>query len=185
MAGDRCNHGRPCARPCSGRQVEAIGIGVEQAHSSGAAIESRGQPGGIVVETVRIEAPHLGLELLGERLIPAWAGNTSRAPCSGSPPPVHPRVGGEHRQLRPNILSLAGSSPRGRGTHECNDSGWCAGRFIPAWAGNTRVSAAPLTPYPVHPRVGGEHTLRAPVRRSRRAVHPRVGGEHESVFAVL
>ena len=50
------------------------------------------------------------------RFIPARAGNTRPRAPSRSPPPVHPRAGGEHsRRLQRSITR--GSSPRGRGTH--------------------------------------------------------------------
>ena len=55
------------------------------------------------------------------------------------------------------MASLAGPSPRGRGTHEAEDMEKGESRSIPAWAGNTGPRATRRTPRPVHPRVGGEH----------------------------
>ena len=116
------------------------------------------------------------------RFIPAWAGNTARAPSHAVCISVHPRVGGEHviAELRAN--GYAGSSPRGRGTlsrHRArgcrrNDNGSSPrGRgthaqqpvvhdrdlFIPAWAGNTSHVHRSDRSHTVHPRVGGEHRL--------------------------
>ena len=50
------------------------------------------------------------------RFIPAWAGNTGGWRSPGPCPAVHPRVGGEHSSLKPLIIRIRGSSPRGRGT---------------------------------------------------------------------
>ena len=71
------------------------------------------------------------------RIIPAYAGNTcSRRqlrPCRRD----HPRVCGEHPSLKPYSASFAGSSPRMRGTRECqHDTAQYSG-IIPAYAGNT------------------------------------------------
>ena len=50
-----------------------------------------------------------------------------------------------------------GSSPRGRGTHMLAELEAEGLRFIPAWAGNTKMLAGRRSTSPVHPRVGGEH----------------------------
>ena len=51
-----------------------------------------------------------------DRFIPAWAGNTIARRNTPPPPPVHPRVGGEHTAPSCNAKTVHGSSPRGRGT---------------------------------------------------------------------
>ncbi len=91
------------------------------------------------------------------RIIPAWAGNTSRWPRSACAPTDHPRVGGEHVQAAYGARSFAGSSPRGRGTHVGMNVAAHRRRIIPAWAGNTVGSVPAISPSPDHPRVGGEH----------------------------
>ncbi len=53
-----------------------------------------------------------------------------------------------------------GSSPRGRGTLDHVESEVVKFRFIPAWAGNTVITANCPAIYTVHPRVGGEHEPR-------------------------
>ena len=53
-----------------------------------------------------------------------------------------------------------GSSPRGRGTLPGRPETRRDGRFIPAWAGNTRSGPRGPTRKPVHPRVGGEHAAK-------------------------
>ena len=135
------------------------------------------------------------------RVIPAWAGNTSRARTYRHMPTGHPRVGGEHTVTNTNQNLSTGSSPRGRGTLGVDGVPFVIARVIPAWAGNT--SAIIETPPDVagHPRVGGEHinsshrdvsqsgssprgrgTRYLRILKSFRASgHPRVGGEHASM----
>ena len=50
------------------------------------------------------------------RFIPACAGNTARARARTTPPPVHPRVRGEHKRYLDEMPGVSGSSPRARGT---------------------------------------------------------------------
>ncbi len=113
------------------------------------------------------------------RFIPAWAGNTRSARTPPPLSPVHPRVGGEHGSSAEPWYIVFGSSPRGRGTLgrpvECD----CAGRFIPAWAGNTGSRCVPLVVRPVHPRVGGEHKRRCPTPRAIRGSSPRGRGTQD------
>ena len=73
------------------------------------------------------------------RIIPAWAGNTSRPPPARDPATDHPRVGGEHRRQ-----------------HFCHQRNQ---RIIPAWAGNTGGGKPCPAHQTDHPRVGGEHVL--------------------------
>ena len=71
------------------------------------------------------------------RFIPACAGNTAASASACPPPPVHPRVCGEHAKSRYRSRLPTGSSPRVRGTRT---PGWIRPRptrFIPACAGNT------------------------------------------------
>ena len=56
-----------------------------------------------------------GQGLVGERLIPAWAGKTEPNGCTVAHARAHPRVGGENLIGVAADLSAQGSSPRGRG----------------------------------------------------------------------
>ena len=49
------------------------------------------------------------------RLIPAWAGKTSRTMAASAASRAHPRVGGENGSGAVLLLDQSGSSPRGRG----------------------------------------------------------------------
>ena len=91
------------------------------------------------------------------RFIPAWAGHTILSGCGIGAPSVHPRVGGAHKSASSATSSEIGSSPRGRGTRSRPISWRISRRFIPAWAGHTRLQAARAAALTVHPRVGGAH----------------------------
>ena len=92
-----------------------------------------------------------------DRFIPAWAGNTGPVALAVAIRAVHPRVGGEHPNNADFDVPAAGSSPRGRGTLRPGPRVDDRRRFIPAWAGNTPGPWVRSRPWPVHPRVGGEH----------------------------
>ena len=111
------------------------------------------------------------------RLIPAWAGKTSRpcsAPAAGA---AHPRVGGENL---PNIGQSAGrdgSSPRGRGKPHTILLQLIHKRLIPAWAGKTVPSSHTGSGTPAHPRVGGENRRRLRFARAPGGSSPRGRGK--------
>ena len=117
----------------------------------------------------------LGAFVLG-RFIPAWAGNTWSGGGSLPAPTVHPRVGGEHSRIGKDFRSVAGSSPRGRGTRHDSTGHRVLPRFIPAWAGNTGSGCVQSGQAPVHPRVGGEHRSSAGEQNARDGSSPRGRG---------
>ena len=90
------------------------------------------------------------------RFIPARAGNSSGC-CRGRRPiSVHPRAGGELRDLARTASIWSGSSPRGRGTLLLGHGIRPTLRFIPARAGNSYRLCLGARPQAVHPRAGGE-----------------------------
>ncbi len=136
--------------------------------------------------------------VIGERFIPAGAGNTGRRNQAAIRPAVHPRWRGEHRVLPSKTASLRGSSPLARGTQIKPPGRMAQCRFIPAGAGNTASATPSPGSKPVHPRWRGEHLLQttsltffagsSPLARGTRnracrampaePVHPRWRGEH-------
>ena len=118
--------------------------------------------------------------VVAARFIPARAGNT--------------------HVLLVEVRRAAGSSPRGRGTHRLSPPWRRCRRFIPARAGNTTRRIASRSRPAVHPRAGGEHSIKnwlinascgsSPRGRGTHrqdghqadnfSVHPRAGGEHIS-----
>ena len=155
--------------------------------SNGSSPRVRGTPQGHAIQAEWI------------RFIPACAGNTVAAPEPCRPPPVHPRVCGEHlahiftrrvaMAVHPRVCGehfggvgyphpIGGSSPRVRGTPLPFGRSGAQNRFIPACAGNTRRVARSPRIRSVHPRVCGEHAAGSGLPLRRVTVHPRVCGEH-------
>ncbi len=100
-----------------------------------------------------------GLYQIWRRFIPACAGNAINMIVLLSRKKVHPRVCGERNSINTESCSLAGSSPRVRGTRSVPSCSKRVLRFIPACAGNAKIMAYDAAPPPVHPRVCGERDL--------------------------
>ena len=90
-------------------------------------------------------------------IIPAYAGNTSRAFIRFCAVRDHPRVCGEHLTIPEDALLTAGSSPRMRGTLFSQKVSMSEERIIPAYAGNTKDYRKHTPHIRDHPRVCGEH----------------------------
>ncbi len=98
------------------------------------------------------------VEMVGNRFIPAGAGNTTTTRRTTMRDPVHPRWRGEHNCYHRANQFDGGSSPLARGTLCRIYRGGFLWRFIPAGAGNT-ASQPPSRTWPtVHPRWRGEHS---------------------------
>ena len=76
-----------------------------------------------------------------QRFIPAHAGNTQLLVAANGQGAVHPRPRGEHEFQSFRYSSKAGSSPPTRGTQIASPREFNKVRFIPAHAGNTRISS--------------------------------------------
>ena len=110
------------------------------------------------------------------RFIPACAGNTGGGWHHRPRHAVHPRVCGEHAFTASSGSMADGSSPRVRGTPETAVPRGHPVRFIPACAGNTGPILLWSWPYPVHPRVCGEHGRSASSMAFWAGSSPRVRG---------
>ena len=111
-------------------------------------------------------------------IIPAYAGNTR--PCRPYPTWFwdHPRVCGEHADLREHDHIGRGSSPRMRGTPTASGVGVPLIGIIPAYAGNTPTHSYPTVIARDHPRVCGEHLMDVCHANSDRGSSPRMRGTH-------
>ena len=78
-----------------------------------------------------------GPDLVGQRFVPAHAGNTEGYSRTKRPESVHPRACGEHPVRASSSWVWSGSSPRMRGTRQRPEQLLGRDRFIPAHAGNT------------------------------------------------
>ena len=99
----------------------------------------------------------LGAFPLAVRIIPAYAGSTSRPGTSAGGPSDHPRIRGEHHSAWSEERIGGGSSPHTRGARAGQRRERRPGRIIPAYAGSTlgarRYRCGPWD----HPRIRGEH----------------------------
>ena len=98
-----------------------------------------------------------------QRIIPAYAGSTRPDGCRRTGAPDHPRIRGEHVNLRGVPFHFVGSSPHTRGAPACATSAPRHSRIIPAYAGSTHPSTPRTRNMRDHPRIRGEHrNLRFP-----------------------
>ena len=116
-----------------------------KAEPLGSSPRMRGTPRGI----------HLGY--VGHGIIPAYAGNTIIRSRSRKMRWDHPRVCGEHANEIGASQSVAGSSPRMRGTLDETCAIELRYGIIPAYAGNTVHRNKGYIQNRDHPRVCGEH----------------------------
>ena len=91
------------------------------------------------------------------RIIPAYAGSTSRWTTLSARARDHPRIRGEHIGAVHTHRLLAGSSPHTRGALLAGLPGSLPPRIIPAYAGSTSVDEPIHITPPDHPRIRGEH----------------------------
>jgi len=115
---------------------------------------------------------------VGDRFIPARAGNTPSSQSLSPPWSVHPRASGEHSSPAWPPPFWTGSSPRERGTHNSRCGPVPHNRFIPARAGNTVRARIDIADGPVHPRASGEHRCRVERGDAWRGSSPRERGTH-------
>ena len=132
-------------------------------------------------------------------IIPAYAGNTTAIGAWANQQRDHPRVCGEHFSRTDLRWTLAGSSPRMRGTRDIHPNETGAKGIIPAYAGNTcELWRDGASPWGSSPRMRGTH-LSAGASATYRGIipayagntnlqgigiaqwrdHPRVCGEHQ------
>ncbi len=116
------------------------------------------------------------VEMVGNRFIPAGAGNTTTTRRTTMRDPVHPRWRGEHDGGPARRVAADGSSPLARGTPEQHQAVVIDHRFIPAGAGNTPALQHPLLRAAVHPRWRGEHARAARRKRRGRGSSPLARG---------
>ena len=113
----------------------------------------------------------------GFRSIPAWAGETAGSLAVLLNCPVYPRVGGGNHPGGKGVAAGRGLSPRGRGKPGGAGSGGCAGRSIPAWAGETAGEVVTVLMFQVYPRVGGGNAGGSEARPHTLGLSPRGRGK--------
>ena len=116
---------------------------------------SNGQPCGLS-PLARGTPPETGATIPTTRFIPAGAGNSFFPGIHFPDRAVYPRWRGELYPALNLEIKLLGLSPLARGTLFFQEFIFLIERFIPAGAGNSCCSGAPLTDSPVYPRWRGE-----------------------------
>ena len=94
-------------------------------------------------------------------IIPAYAGSTWRRTGRRRRCRDHPRIRGEHTDYAAEISEWKGSSPHTRGAPSWRRLVAERCGIIPAYAGSTVPIALMATAFADHPRIRGEHALRA------------------------
>ena len=117
------------------------------------------------------------------RIIPAYAGSTSKRASHAAARADHPRIRGEHASLWPASHHTEGSSPHTRGALAGPVAVVGDGRIIPAYAGSTHRLGCAGNFGRDHPRIRGEHAGLV-VGEPLGADHPRIRGEHYACTVV-
>ena len=87
---------------------------------------------------------------------PLTRGTRPGGPHQAPEVPVHPRLRGELHSFETIIGARSGSSPLTRGTPVIGKKTQWPQRFIPAYAGNSKISRKKSRIASVHPRLRGE-----------------------------
>ena len=90
-------------------------------------------------------------------IIPAYAGSTKHPRLRRRARRDHPRIRGEHSDLRVVCHEIPGSSPHTRGARRPVDAQPGPAGIIPAYAGSTAMSVWAVFTASDHPRIRGEH----------------------------
>ena len=136
------------------------------------------------------------------RIIPAYAGSTSRKPPRRGRRWDHPRIRGEHLDDVYSVLAVVGSTPHTRGARGRPRVYPISSRINPAYAGSTALASHAMYTPRDQPRIRGEHpqscrwssldvriipAYAGSTRQERgaqlgRQDHPRIRGEHRKAF---
>ena len=97
--------------------------------------------------------------VLCQRFTPTCVGNTSGGGCGWTEPAVHPHMRGEYAipSEWPRYFGMDGSPPHAWGIHPLQRILLGQDRFTPTCVGNTGMSQAFISAYPVHPHMRGEY----------------------------
>ena len=117
-----------------------------------------------------------------KRIIPAYAGSTHERARRSPRRWDHPRIRGEHEPTPAPKGDMMGSSPHTRGAPSGSQAAPPSQGIIPAYAGSTGTSSARIRSLADHPRIRGEHEVRAYLRQHVRRIIPAYAGSTFIVF---
>ena len=121
----------------------------------------------------------------GRRIIPAYAGSTTKCSKNRWRKTDHPRIRGEHSTAPTSATKRAGSSPHTRGALVPARHVPQGERIIPAYAGSTCLRPGDIQPYGDHPRIRGEHFAPSISRRAASGSSPHTRGARRSSRASM
>ena len=163
---ERCwDHPRACGEHVTVMMVSFLVVGSSP--------RLRGTPHGIQGE----------IRIVG--IIPALAGNTWSAIARRLRRRDHPRACGEHKNNGTEEYSMAGSSPRLRGTRRRRTGHVGVDGIIPALAGNTSRLGGSGSHQRDHPRACGEHFVSDDATDLFEGSSPRLRGTRHSLTKPL
>ena len=110
------------------------------------------------------------------RIIPAYAGSTSRQETFPVRNLDHPRIRGEHGPMKPAPIRRRGSSSHTRGARRGRRAGAVRRGIIPAYAGSTLSVPLRMWNSSDHPRIRGEHEVQIPLFRILAGSSPHTRG---------
>ena len=110
------------------------------------------------------------------RIIPAYAGSTTRRRRRDRISGDHPRIRGEHRLFTEYERRGGGSSPHTRGALAHPPDARHGERIIPAYAGSTGGARRHQKRFSDHPRIRGEHFIKYGIVPSSEGSSPHTRG---------
>ena len=128
---------------------------------------------------------------VGHGIIPACAGSTKKTHTPITLIRDHPRMCGEHVNIKLTIQRPQGSSPHVRGAHENGVIHNAELGIIPACAGSTGYCIFHYCSFRDHPRMCGEHGVYRNRMFLRRGSSPHVRGapnrcsEHDALLGII
>ena len=122
-------------------------------------------------------------ELKQFRIIPAYAGSTLGQYVVRAEPSDHPRIRGEHVRVGTPAGAGRGSSPHTRGAPIQITAVERTGGIIPAYAGSTFPFWAIFASIWDHPRIRGEHHIKASMFLVKAGSSPHTRGARLSAGA--
>ena len=127
----------------------------------------------------------MAVDAIGNRIIPAHAGQTRCERCRRYGRADHPRACGANTSTEGNADSTYGSSPRMRGKQRAFIENTLKPRIIPAHAGQTLAYYKPLQLPSDHPRACGANSALRPSNILQSGSSPRMRGKPRLCTAAI
>ena len=130
------DHPRVCGKDCTSGDAQSLCLGSPP--------------------RMRERRPRRDVDIVSDRITPAYAGKTCRLSGSAVPHEDHPRVCGKDGCMHQCRRRRRGSPPRMRERRKRNVQNCMVRRITPAYAGKTRQTRRRSSMWQDHPRVCGK-----------------------------